>query len=95
MDTAKTYKTIERYVTAIQYTGTEENIQALLAFTGDFYTSGLLNTNVGDWIVRKDDGISDYTQLEEDEGLEFEVLTNEEFQLNYRQSAIPVNRSTS
>lgn len=72
MDKFKTYIAIPRQISAIQYTGTTDNIKAITELVGEAFASGLLRVLENDWIVKSSD--------------EYEVMTDDEFQATFREA---------
>ena len=68
----KNYTTIQRVVEATQYEDTEESFADLLELGGENLLDGTIRIEEGEWLIK----------LSEDE---FNVMTDEEFQLTYRQ----------
>lgn len=81
--TIKSYTTIARVVQAIQYTGESSNIAEISELStiynadgsvqANLFGDGTLRLNIGEWLIKKDEN-------------EFDILTDEDFALTYRQS---------
>lgn len=69
----RNYKTIARVVQAVQFDGSNESFDLVRELAGSYITDGTIQVVAGEWVVNKGDG-------------EFTVMTDEEFQLNYRLS---------
>ena len=65
----KIYRTIPSTVEALQVTA--DNVIDVANFAGEYFMSGMLRASETDWIVKRED--------------EFIVLTDEDFNLTYRE----------
>ena len=68
----KNYTTIARVVESTQYTGTQDSFEDLIELAGVYLLDGTIQIEEEEWLVK----------LQKDE---FIVMTDEEFQLTYRQ----------
>ena len=66
------YTTIERVVESTQYTGSESSFEDLIELAGVYLLDGTIQIEEEEWLIK----------LEDDE---FIVMSDEEFQLTYRQ----------
>lgn len=69
----RNYTTIARVIESVQYDGSQESFDDLIELVGTALTDGRVVVDVDEWVIKLADE-------------EFNVMTDEEFQLTYRPS---------